>query len=220
MVEDDNVAIGLHAHDLEAMEIAEALAAVEAAKAAEAADRAAERAALEKAAAVAKAAEDAERAAERAALEKAAEVAEAAEAAERAAERAALEKAAAVAEAAEAAELAEGAFIVLPQAETTPALVAEYPTATATAPDVSIAHNRAGHQMRLSPLTGIFYCGRYIGAALPHSDGHCGPNNGPQCQDCQMSVYPMPSPHCQCCFQTMEVCHCTRCVISLLVLSW
>ena len=28
-----------------------------------------------------------------------------------------------------------------------------------------------------------FYCGRYIGN-LPGSDGNCGPNNGPQCQDC------------------------------------
>ena len=29
------------------------------------------------------------------------------------------------------------------------------------------------------------YCGRNLGPrAIPGSDGRCGPNNGPQCQDC------------------------------------
>ena len=28
--------------------------------------------------------------------------------------------------------------------------------------------------------TGMYYCGRYLGvAAIPGSDGRCGPNNGP-----------------------------------------
>ena len=35
----------------------------------------------------------------------------------------------------------------------------------------------------------ILYCGRYLGqAAIPGSDGRCGPNNGPQCQDCKFST--------------------------------
>jgi hypothetical protein len=30
-----------------------------------------------------------------------------------------------------------------------------------------------------------YYCGRRLGwMAIPHSDGQCGPNNGPQCADC------------------------------------
>jgi hypothetical protein len=32
----------------------------------------------------------------------------------------------------------------------------------------------------------LLYCGRYLGqAAIPGSDGQCGPNNGPQCPDCR-----------------------------------
>jgi len=34
--------------------------------------------------------------------------------------------------------------------------------------------------------TNIYYCGRYLGRAqIPGSDGHCGPNNGPQCASCR-----------------------------------
>jgi WD40 repeat protein len=33
--------------------------------------------------------------------------------------------------------------------------------------------------------TNRYYCGRHLGsAAIPGSDGRCGPNNGPQCQSC------------------------------------
>merc|ERR1712153_49707 len=34
--------------------------------------------------------------------------------------------------------------------------------------------------------TNTYYCGRYLGRAqIPGSDGHCGPNNGPQCASCR-----------------------------------
>jgi len=40
----------------------------------------------------------------------------------------------------------------------------------------------------MSPGTdgsGRLYCGRRLGtAAIPGSDGQCGPDNGPQCRDC------------------------------------
>eukprot|EP00906_Rhabdomonas_costata_P001501 RCo002497 len=45
--------------------------------------------------------------------------------------------------------------------------------------------NRAGNCVRRG-TTGLFYCGIFIGVArLPHSDGFCGPTNGPQCEDCR-----------------------------------
>jgi hypothetical protein len=49
--------------------------------------------------------------------------------------------------------------------------------------------NRAGVVMTFSGQTGRFYCGRRLGvAAIPGSDGQCGPNNGPQCSDCNALV--------------------------------
>jgi hypothetical protein len=53
--------------------------------------------------------------------------------------------------------------------------------------------NRAGEVMRLGTGNGsrIYYCGRYLGkSAIPHSDGRCGPNNGPQCRDCLQGTTP------------------------------
>jgi hypothetical protein len=46
--------------------------------------------------------------------------------------------------------------------------------------------NRAGCAMK--PGSGnALYCGRRLGvAAIPGSDGQCGPNNGPQCADCKV----------------------------------
>ena len=47
--------------------------------------------------------------------------------------------------------------------------------------------NRVGEEMRYGTGTGsnTLYCGRYLGKHLiPGSDGRCGPNNGPQCRDC------------------------------------
>ena len=45
--------------------------------------------------------------------------------------------------------------------------------------------NRIGNLVKRG-TTGLFYCGKYIGAdRLPHSDGYCGPTNGPQCEDCR-----------------------------------
>ena len=48
--------------------------------------------------------------------------------------------------------------------------------------------NRAGVPMSLgyASCESNYYCGREVGEdALPNSDGRCGPNNGPQCPDCQ-----------------------------------
>jgi hypothetical protein len=49
-------------------------------------------------------------------------------------------------------------------------------------------YNKAGIEMK--PGKGScavkLYCGRYLGCdIIPHSDGGCGPTNGPQCPDCQ-----------------------------------
>lgn len=47
--------------------------------------------------------------------------------------------------------------------------------------------NKAGVKMCTGTASGrlVFYCGRNLGrAAIPGSDGRCGPNNGPQCADC------------------------------------
>jgi hypothetical protein len=39
----------------------------------------------------------------------------------------------------------------------------------------------------------MLYCGRRLGVeAIPGSDGRCGPNNGPQCADCQAGPLPPP----------------------------
>jgi len=36
-------------------------------------------------------------------------------------------------------------------------------------------------------LTSNYYCGRWFGSRiLPGSDGHCGPNDGPQCRSCKI----------------------------------
>eukprot|EP00565_Helicotheca_tamesis_P002605 CAMPEP_0185726204 /NCGR_PEP_ID=MMETSP1171-20130828/2259_1 /TAXON_ID=374046 /ORGANISM="Helicotheca tamensis, Strain CCMP826" /LENGTH=253 /DNA_ID=CAMNT_0028394517 /DNA_START=359 /DNA_END=1120 /DNA_ORIENTATION=- len=62
----------------------------------------------------------------------------------------------------------------------------------------SIPRNRAGQIMQLSG--GLMYCGRYLGQrAIPHSDGWCGPADGPQCADCQavrraQEQVPVPCP--------------------------
>ena len=51
--------------------------------------------------------------------------------------------------------------------------------------------NRAGVLMALGTGSGAntLYCGRMLGqAAIPGSDGRCGPNNGPQCGDCKSST--------------------------------
>ena len=48
--------------------------------------------------------------------------------------------------------------------------------------------NDEGAPVALSTQSGHmnrYYCGRHLGrAAIPGSDGQCGPNNGPQCQSC------------------------------------
>lgn len=48
--------------------------------------------------------------------------------------------------------------------------------------------NAAGMQMfpGRGRYSQVFYCGRQLGTALiPHSNGRCGPSNGPQCPDCK-----------------------------------
>ena len=40
-----------------------------------------------------------------------------------------------------------------------------------------------------------YYCGRFLGReAIPQSDGRCGPNNGPQCDDCKGFTKSAPPP--------------------------
>jgi E3 ubiquitin-protein ligase MYCBP2 len=51
--------------------------------------------------------------------------------------------------------------------------------------------NRAGAPMAVGNEVDrkTKYCGRVLGRdAIPHSDGQCGPNNGPQCDDCKATV--------------------------------
>jgi hypothetical protein len=45
---------------------------------------------------------------------------------------------------------------------------------------------------KLSPMNGMFYCGRNVMTSSEHtypgynySDGHCGPTNGPNCPACR-----------------------------------
>ena len=55
--------------------------------------------------------------------------------------------------------------------------------------------NRAGVRMALGTGLGKnnLYCGRRLGvAAIPGSDGRCGPNNGPQCKDCKFTASTNP----------------------------
>jgi ankyrin repeat protein len=55
-------------------------------------------------------------------------------------------------------------------------------------PKSNIMLNRAGIEMKLGTGSGssVYYCGRALGYdAIPGSDGRCGPNNGPQCDDCR-----------------------------------
>ena len=46
--------------------------------------------------------------------------------------------------------------------------------------------NDQGHKIKLgTERKDKYYCGQDVGESnLPGSDGHCGPNNGPQCQSC------------------------------------
>ena len=46
--------------------------------------------------------------------------------------------------------------------------------------------NREGTTSSLSPETGRFYCGMKVLVGVQGCDGRCGPNNGPNCQDCQI----------------------------------
>ena len=46
--------------------------------------------------------------------------------------------------------------------------------------------NRVGTTSSISPETGRFYCGMKVLVGVQGCDGHCGPNNGPNCQDCQI----------------------------------
>lgn len=51
-----------------------------------------------------------------------------------------------------------------------------------------VARNRAGVAMHFgdSNHSSTYYCARRLGrAAIPGSNGVCGPNNGPQCADCK-----------------------------------
>jgi hypothetical protein len=53
--------------------------------------------------------------------------------------------------------------------------------------------NVAGVEMKRSAQTGLLYCNRLLGKALiPGSDGRCGPNNGPQCEDCKSQASTQP----------------------------
>jgi hypothetical protein len=66
-----------------------------------------------------------------------------------------------------------------------PRKVNRTPTAVAAS---EIPFNRAGFPMRLG-VTNVYYCSRRLGtSAIPRSDGQCGPNNGPQCDDCKAGV--------------------------------
>ena len=60
--------------------------------------------------------------------------------------------------------------------------------------------NRAGVAMRLGNTSfpgfdgsRTYYCGRRLGrAAIPGSDGQCGPTAGPQCEDCRAAQEALP----------------------------
>jgi len=53
-------------------------------------------------------------------------------------------------------------------------------------PKVSKHVNDCGDAMTHSPVTNLYYCGKFKGRdAIPGSDGRCGPNNGPQCASCR-----------------------------------
>mmetsp|Transcript_60060 Transcript_60060/g.113218 ORF Transcript_60060/g.113218 Transcript_60060/m.113218 type:complete len:225 (-) Transcript_60060:117-791(-) len=63
--------------------------------------------------------------------------------------------------------------------------------------DEHLSKNDEGALLMIS-YNGLFYCGRQLGeAAVPGSDGYCGPNNGPQCASCMrwQSTYRPPSTH-------------------------
>jgi hypothetical protein len=75
-----------------------------------------------------------------------------------------------------------------------PAVVSQASAASAAAlavprgPEVVHQFNRAGAIMSRGQESGVntLYCGRVLGkAAIPGSDGRCGPTNGPQCPDCR-----------------------------------
>lgn len=55
-------------------------------------------------------------------------------------------------------------------------------------PNGDVLTNRAGVKIALGSGGGKsnYYCGRNLGRKqIPHSDGCCGPSNGPQCKDCK-----------------------------------
>jgi hypothetical protein len=54
-------------------------------------------------------------------------------------------------------------------------------------PNPSQLYNDAGYPMTRA-TNGTCYCSRMLGtAAIPNSDGQCGPHNGPSCADCRMA---------------------------------
>ena len=51
--------------------------------------------------------------------------------------------------------------------------------------------NMAGVEMKPGTDGVTYYCGRRMGKdIIPHSDGRCGPSNGPQCPDCRIVMPP------------------------------
>ena len=55
--------------------------------------------------------------------------------------------------------------------------------------------NAAGFPISRGSGSGLYYCGRTLGtAAIPGSDGTCGPSDGPQCADCAAVPPPMGEP--------------------------
>ena len=59
-----------------------------------------------------------------------------------------------------------------------------------TSPELTVTRgdlvNRAGVRCSIGTDVKVFYCNRVLGRdAIPGSDGRCGPNDGPQCRDCQ-----------------------------------
>lgn len=52
--------------------------------------------------------------------------------------------------------------------------------------DEAAGVNRAGVHVRKGKDSSLFYCSRWLGKEkIPGSDGQCGPNDGPQCEDCK-----------------------------------
>lgn len=52
------------------------------------------------------------------------------------------------------------------------------------------------HKLGSGPGANLYYCGRRLGvAAIPGSDGMCGPSNGPQCEACKAHQTAHPPPY-------------------------